>query len=295
MLDSTKATRTAASAGARVRAAKPTDRDQVCDLIERHFDGITRTDMQSLFDYHWSGSTPNYGLVIEAQGEVVGFVGTLYAERTVDGRVERFCNITSLCVDPTFRAMAPLLIIAAARQKDVTVTCLSPSPIVCRILEKSGFTLLDSDRLFVPPAFNLRGLAHGLLRFDTDPERIRQRLDEAQRHIMDDHIRYDCVPVLAWRKDRHCLLIVKKRQRYHVPVSEILYASDGDFLFRHTEAIAWRLLSLQRSCLLACSRRLFGQDAPAAMILKRKSFFRSRSVAGHQIDNLYSEFVLLSI
>ncbi|WP_448206890.1 hypothetical protein [Azospirillum sp. sgz302134] len=299
MLDEVKAapvtTSTTSTRGARIRAVEPRDFDAICDLVGRHFDRLTRDEWQRLFKYQWTGSSSNHGLVIDAQGSIVGFVGMLYSDRIIDGRVERFCNLTSLCVDSAYRAMTPLLIMASARQRDTTITCLTPCPIVCKIMEKAGLTLLDTERMFIPPVANLRGLARGFLRFETDPARIRPQLDEAQRQILDDHLPYGCVPVLARRGDRRCLLIVKRRKRFNVPVSEILHASDPDFLSDHIEAIGWRLMPLQKTLLISCSRRLFGKAVPLGYGLKRKGFFRSRTVTREHIDNLYSEIVVLPI
>jgi Predicted molecular chaperone distantly related to HSP70-fold metalloproteases len=286
-------------ARARPRPAQPDDVDSICDLLERHFGGITRSEWQKLFQYSWSAEKPDCGWVLDAGGEterrLVGFVGTVYSERTVNGRAERLCNLTSLCVDEEYRAMAPLLLAAVIRRRDVTLTCLTPAPSVCVMLKAAGFAPLDTGKLIVPPFANLFGLLKGLPKIECGAARIRDRLDDEQRRILDDHVPYGCLPVLVSRGDRRCFLLAKRRVRQHLPISEILFASDADVLARNMEAITWAIVAHQRTGALMCSRRLFGDSPPAGMINERPSLFRSQRITPGQIDHLYSEFVLLPI
>ena len=281
---------------ARVRPAGPEDAEAVLPLIERHFGtGIGRDVWRRLFHCPWSGDRPECGWVLDQGGRIVGFLGAVYSEREIDGRPERFCNLTSMCVDVEHRGMAPFLIMAAARRTDCTVTDLSPRPSVLRLLEKAGFTLLDPGKLIIPPLLNAATLAGGRPTIICDPERIRAELDQPMRRILDDHVAYGCLALLARRGGRRCLLVVKRRSVRRVPLSEILFASDPDFLARHIEAIAWTLVARQRTLAVSGDRRLFGPAPPRAFFLKSISMVRSTRLTGEQIDNLYTELVLLPI
>ena len=279
---------------ARVRPAGQGDVEAICDLIARHFGKrIRRDEWRRLFDYRWGAGAPDHGWVLDQEGHIVGYLGAIYAEREIDGQVERICNLTSMCVDATHRAMAPFLIMAAVRRGDCTVTGLSARPSVFRILERAGFAPLDPGKLVVPPLFNLFGLARGRPSFEWDPDRMRPELDGTALRILDDHLSYGCQCLLARYDDRRCLLVVKRRILRILPVSEILFATDRDFMTEHIEAVTWAIIVRQRTLAVMADRRLYGNGAPAAIFLKSPSLFRSRRLEAHQIDNLYSELVLL--
>ncbi|WP_448187846.1 GNAT family N-acetyltransferase [Azospirillum sp. sgz301742] len=281
---------------ARVRPAGPEDAEAILPLIERHFGtGINRDLWRRLFECSWSGGTQECGWVLDQGGRIVGFLGAVYAERDIDGRPQRFCNLTSMCVDVEHRGMAPFLIMAAARRTDCTVTDLSPRPSVLRLLEKAGFTLLDPGKLIIPPLLNAGTLAHGRPAITCDPDRIRLELDQPMRRILDDHVPYGCLALLAQRDGGRCLLVVKRRTVRRVPLSEILFASAPDFLARHIDAIAWTLTVRQRTLAVSGDRRLFGDAPPRSFFLKSISMVRSTRLTREQIDNLYTELVLLPI
>lgn len=283
-------------APARVRPAVPEDAEAILPLIERHLGtGIGRDVWRRLFDIPWNGGTPECGWVLDQGGRIVGFLGAVHAERDVDGRPERICNLTSMCVDVEHRGMAPFLVMAAARRTDCTVTDLSPRPSVLRLLERAGFTLLDPGKLIVPPLLNAATLRHGRPAITCDPQRIRPELEEPLRRTLDDHAPYGCLAVLAQQDGRRCLLVVKRRTVRHVPLSEILFASDPEFLARHIERIVWTLVARQRTLAVSGDGRLFGTTPPRSFFLTSISMVRSTRLTREQIDNLYTELVLLPI
>ncbi len=279
---------------ARVRPAVRDDIPAILPLIERHFGTrIDRAAWQRLFDYGW-GEKPNLGWVLDQNGRIVGFLGAIHAEREIDGRPERFCNLTTMCVDPDHRAMAPFLVMAAARLPGCTVTDLSPRLSVRHLLEKAGFTPLDPARLIIPPLLNAASLVHGRPAITCDAGRIRPALDPPLRRILDDHLPYGCLPVLLQRDGRHCLLLAKRRTlRRVVPLSEILFASAPDVLTRCIDAVAWTLAARQRTLAVSADSRLFGTAPPRGIRLTGVAMVRSLRLQPGRIDNLYSELVLL--
>ena len=57
---------------------------------------------------------------------VVGTLLALYSERLVEGRLERFCNLTSWCVLPDYRSRSISLLTALLRQHGYHFTVLTP-------------------------------------------------------------------------------------------------------------------------------------------------------------------------
>ena len=83
--------------------------------------------------------------------EVVGFVSTILSERMIRGETVRLCNTSSWIVKREYRAHSLALHAKVIADKSVTVTNLSPTLQVLKLLEKLGFTLMDkSERIILP-------------------------------------------------------------------------------------------------------------------------------------------------
>lgn len=277
----------------RVRPADTDDVDAILTLIARHFprSAIRPDEWRRLFAHGW-GSGRGIGWVLDRGGEVVGFLGAIHADRTIGGRTERCCNLTTMCVDTDHRAMAPFLIMAASRLRDCTVTDLSPRPSVLALLERTGFSRLDDGKLIVPwlPAARTpTGVT-----VDTDVGRIRAALDGDHRRILDDHAPYGCQPVLLRTPEGTCFALVKRRVlRRIVPLSEVLYASVPDRLSVHIAAVVRAVAPCQRTVGVMADRRLFGTAPPRGFAVKSPAAYRSTRLTPEAIDNLYTELVLL--
>ena len=66
---------------------------------------------------------------------MVGGIGAIYSERPVHGRTERFCNITSWCVQDAFRAQSMRLAMALTSQDGFHFTDLTPTAVVSKTLQ----------------------------------------------------------------------------------------------------------------------------------------------------------------
>ena len=82
---------------ASIRPARPDDRNEVVDLLHTHMSAkIPRERWALLFDYPWRpADAPDCGRVLQEGGRIVGYLGATYVDRTLDGRVERICNMSS--------------------------------------------------------------------------------------------------------------------------------------------------------------------------------------------------------
>src|SRR5262249_27867371 len=110
------------------------------------------------FNYPWKLAQFPYGYAMVDGNEIVGFLGTMFSARRVNGRKAIHCNIHTWIVDDDFRfrlgaegkgagrhLIAPLI-----EMKDVLITALTPSPRSKISCERSGFVSLDEDQVVVP-------------------------------------------------------------------------------------------------------------------------------------------------
>ena len=50
-------------------------------------------DWRILFDYQWDTEEGHCGYALLDKGKVVGMLGMVFSERTIDGAVRKFCNL----------------------------------------------------------------------------------------------------------------------------------------------------------------------------------------------------------
>lgn len=54
-------------------------------LLDFNNSDITKDDWRNLFSHSWKGDDDQYGYVLVDGGKIVGFLGTIFSEREVDG------------------------------------------------------------------------------------------------------------------------------------------------------------------------------------------------------------------
>ncbi|KZX22310.1 hypothetical protein [Rathayibacter tanaceti] len=241
---------------AEVRRATRDDAARVYDLIRSSTlrnAALPSEARARLFEPVWGGEEDYYGYVLEAEGEVVGFIGMLFTRREIAGAMRKFCELHSWYVKDEFRSESLMLLLPALSIKGMTLLNYTPSPEVYEISRKFGFAELEQEVLRILPV-PTPGALRADLRVETDEAAIGSALTGSQLRIFEDHRGLDCRHFLVRRRGRsgHLYAIVKKmRVTPRQPVGRILYFSDED---RLVDALGWlRLywsLALGVQCLI---------------------------------------------
>ena len=133
----------------------------------------------------WKVEAPNHGFMLWDGQRVVGAYLAFYADRTVAGRVERFCNLHAWCVLPDFRSHSIQLLMALLAQDGYHFTDLSPTADVAQLNALFKFRTLDTSTVFVPnvpwPRLPRRK------RISADPDVIASTLAGTELELYRDH------------------------------------------------------------------------------------------------------------
>ena len=281
-----------------VRPARPEDVEPLCTFLQLGFAGKTGVDgWRRLFDYEWLDKKPNLGFVLTLGDEIVGFLGAVYARRQIRGQTCVVCNCTSWYILPKYRGWGPALLTAALRDQDLCYTNFTASPTSVRMFEAMGFRCLDSQRIIFTPLLHLDTLRASGAEIIFDLDDIRSLLNGNQRLIFDDHLAYKCLH-LVLRDGAECAyLVLKRRTKRGLALSELLYCSAPHILVRHLERAKLAILRRQRTVALMADPRFFQAPLPRGVRIGRKgqALFRSSLFEPEELDNLYSELVLLPI
>lgn len=277
-----------------VRPARPQEIGTICDFLHTFMDpSVSPERFQRLFTYPWMADKPDLGFVLDNDGEIVGFISTIYADREINGRTERFCNLSSWYVHPDHRAKSLSLLSTVHRQGDLVFTNLTARPAVQKISQAMRYQLLDTYKLFAFPFAQLWTLFRPWPAVFTDPKQIEPLLTAPQRRILADHRHTDCRHLLLGQGPDACYLVWKRRVKQSVPFCELLFVSNPALLRRHFELVKWIVFCHGRAPLLAVDERLLGARLPLLYPYERITLFLAKRAGRADIDNLYSELALL--
>lgn len=278
-----------------VRHARESEVGAICEFLNTHMDpSVSRERFRNLFTYPWMPDKPNLGFVLEDDGRLVGFLSTIYGDREVNGRTERFCNLSSWFVLPEYRNQSLSLLTAVHRQGDLVYTNLTSRPAVQKISLALKYQLLDTYKMFAFPLTHLWTLFRlPWPRLRTAPREIEPRLSPQHQRYLRDHLDTPCRHLLLEAGGESCYLVWRRRVKQHVPFCELLFVSNPDLLRRHFERVKWAIYLRGFAFLLAVDERLLGGRLPLMYPYERVTLYKSARVDRMDVDNLYSELALL--
>lgn len=280
-----------------IRPAGPRDVDAICNFLHTHMDrrmGIGR--WRALMSYGWKSAKPTLGWLVEESGQIVGYIGLIYADRTIDGRSESLVNLTSWYLLRPYRGLETALAMlnAATADAGATYTVFSSRPAVTRLMRRAGFRCLDHSRF----VWHRSGTPSGGLQVLTEPAAIGPHLSPIDRRILDDHGSFDTAPYLLRDADGEtCFMLLSIRAKgADIAYHEALYISDPALFARHAQTFADMILPPEKALVAVDCRFLDGQAAATETeAIPAPRFFKSARLSPSQVDFLYSEIQLLNL
>lgn len=243
----------------------------------------------------WKVAAPNHGFLLRTdEGDIVGAYLAFYSERTVRGRVRRFCNLGAWCVLPEHRFHSLKLLKALLAQEGYVFTDLSPSGNVVPMNERLGFTHLDTATAVVPnlPWLPLRG------RLTADPAAIENTLTGENLQIYRDHVGTAAARhVVLRRGGRSCYVVYRTDRRKDLPFfASVLHVSDPQLFRSMRRRFQAHLLTRHGILALLAEPRVIGHRPRLSRMLgtPRRKMYRGEDVTDADVDYLYSELTCLS-
>jgi hypothetical protein len=266
-------------------------------FLERHMP-VRRSAAQWIegLSTQWSATRPNYGFLLREEGAVVGGIGAFYAERTIRGQPERFCNITSWCVLDSHRKYSMQLAMALVGQPGYHFTDFSPTEVVAKSLQFLKFRALDADVVVIP---NLPGLPDltSRARIISAPEQIGRDVPDAMADVWRDHARFPWLgQLIVGAAGDWCHVIYKRARFKRLPCAKIVHVSDSRLFQRWLGRVSgyflWRGMVSTH-----IEKRMLDHLPPLARV--RTGFnpkqYLSPTLGPGDIDYLYSESVALDL
>ncbi|HEX3803728.1 MAG TPA: hypothetical protein VHV75_12895 [Solirubrobacteraceae bacterium] len=244
----------------------------------------------------WQVAQPNAGFMLVAGTAITGVHLAFYADRQIEGQLERFCNLGAWCVLPDYRIHGIRLLRALLAQEGYTFTDLSPSGNVVSINSRLGFSFLDTTTSLMP---NLPWPSRP--RRDTitsDPALLERTLQGTELQYYRDHAGASAAKhLLLMRGQRSCYVVFRKDRRKGMPLfASLLYVSDPELFLGMARPLARHLLVRERIFATLIEGAVVPRAPRFAVKLtsSRRKMFRSDHLQSSQIDFLYSELACLS-
>ncbi|NEP60426.1 MAG: GNAT family N-acetyltransferase [Symploca sp. SIO2G7] len=272
--------------------------DKVYPLLQELDPSLTEHTWQSLFNYRWSREEDYCGYGLFDDQKIVGFIGLLFSKRVINHKVEHFCNLTSWVVKEEYRDHSLSMMLPILRLKNHTITDLSAIDKVVRISKRLGFKELDSKIkvLLSLGIFKSKFFAKNL-RFSQDKDIISKTLKDNDLQLFQDHLPYPhCGHLLAYNSSDYCYVIYTVVDKYELSHCYIHYISNPELFSKYSLGIRAKIAkSGHTSIVVVDSRMVRGLRLPLSYELSLLTkLYKSTSLRAEQIDNLYSELMLLN-
>jgi hypothetical protein len=272
---------------ARIRPARREDRAAVVELLHTRMNTrIPRERWALLFDYSWRpADAPDFGRVLDADGEIVGYLGATYVDRLQGGERVRICNMSSwyLLREHRGRGHGRAMVLDLAADPEVTYTDVTATPQVHgMLLAHAGFAVLDRERWILRRAPEQVG---GSILRDAD------ETAELRHHRGLTDVRF----LRAEVGGEACTLALQvKKKGVDIAYHQVLHVDSPEVLARHAGAIAAALLQDEPAVLAIDCRLVPVRPAGAeSEAIPQPRLYKSRRLSRERIDNLYTEVLLL--
>lgn len=258
---------------------------------------LSKEDWKALFTHNWGEPDDASGYVLVNREKIVGFFGTIFKLREFHGVKRRMCNLTSWIVEPQFRGQSLELLYRILEHSDATITCLTASEIAGKIYQAKGFKILDSGTAIIPvmPGW-LNKLKGGASRkgLEAVTGGIEGFLTDGEKELHKEHKPYGCRHLVIRHGADNCYLIATTVKAQWLKLGYVHYIGNHGLL-RDSFTQAARLLAdrLKVNALMIDQRMLRDLPVKLRFTYPRAKFFRPVGIEGRDVDNLYSEMILL--
>lgn len=285
-----------------LRPAFPGQFDEVYPLLREFPDsGMERDEWRRmLFDLPWTVEEPHRGYVLYDAGRAVGFLGTIFSRRVIDGAEHRFCNLSSWIVQEPYRSASLQLVLPVLALKGYTIVNFTASPAAHEVFVRLGFQPLEHRQVLITalgrPVEFLPGGSNQVL---TEPGDVRGALDVAGQRIFDDMVGTRTAQVVLIRDGRLSHVVAARTPwKGSSRLAHVLYASDWELVWANPGRLARGLRGPLDTVGLRIDERHIhglGKLPPFAALrdLAYPLLYRPASPAltPDKVDGIYSELV----
>jgi hypothetical protein len=286
-----------------IREARAEDFERVYPLLLEFENAHLKTEhWRQLFIDHTGLQNGHFGWVLVDGDDIAGFVSTILSERKFRGKTARLANTSSWIVKPAYRAHSVALHAKVIADQSVTVTNLSPTAQVLKLLEKLGFTLMDKSERIILPVVTPRTFMDRC-EILTRPSAVQNALNGENLRFFRDHQLPFNRHVLLRTAAGDCYVMMNRTLKtvggsLRLPFARVHHIGVPELFVRHLEKLVARVAASLKVVAMIVDDRMLHGTAPWHSLMRpggeRKAAFRSKTLTAEDIDGLYTEATLLN-
>jgi hypothetical protein len=269
---------------------------EVYPLLRELDPQLSQDHWRKLFSYQWNQPSNYCGYGLFDDGTAVGFLGLIFSHRQIANQKELFCNLTSWVVRPDYRSHSLSLMMPVMRLKDHTITDLSATAGVAKLSERLGFQPLDTTvRVLFPYGMT----TVNQVRLYSDDEIAILPLESSELAVFADHQPHaHCRQLVLHTDQGYCHVLYTLNMHPKLSYCHIQSISNAPLFERHQAIIRRRIIRDTGIRLIIIDSRLVAPiklPFSCQIRLRTPRLYRSQQLQPAQIDNAYSELVLLGL
>jgi hypothetical protein len=302
-----------------VREAREEDFDSIYSLLkELNSTTLCKNDWKKITQSYFPAPKETYGYVLVEEDEtVVGFLGTIFSEREIQGKSYNFCNIHSWIVSPKAKSGGINLLMKVLRLKNHVITNFTASAVPYQIFKSLKFkeVFYTNYKLLPLQKFSFRNSSVSI--DSITATNADQLLSSSDLKIYKAHAAFKNVDVLRVGSSTDYAMVISKKKPYlpgplaRIPflkeklvkrlfLAQIHYLTNSS-LFFSTFAQTGSALSICAKLGVAgliVSDNFLPIGAKAHKTLypsKRPFLYKHDEISEQLIDTLFSELFILNL
>ena len=268
--------------------------NDICIFLSRYFTTGDAQRWKKLFRLSWEIDAPCGYVMYNELHEVVGFIGTVYAQREINNSEILTCSLTSWAMDESTRGKGLSLIRSFIKEQNTLFLDLTANEPSRKIFNAFKFVSLESYEYIVPVFFSINKFRSIEFNHDIDSSKLSKTDDK----IMRDH-QESCVKFVKFTYNTNYVLIgYIEVKRKHLPFLEILSVSgEEDILSRYLFDMLKYLAYREKKLGSIIDSRFTNKNAES-VFFKRKiqnkifKYNGEHEISIKNIDMLYTEKVI---
>jgi len=286
----------------KIRPAQESDYGQVRLLLRELERGGVAPDWQRLFTRHWSSNETMFGFVLDDGGHIVGYQGMIFSRRTIRAKEHNFCNLTSTVVKQNYRLWSTALLTKPIRklQNDHTITFFASCDVGLAIYKHLGFKKLVRETRVIFPKLHFRNRWEwNLWLGKSAPSDLALESEALQIYL--DHRHLNCYHFFVSSNKGMSYAIMTKSKRKKLNVLRVHYATGPENIFECIQTNYHKLCARSGTACILVDKGVFDRHKfPDVVQLPSKwdrqdQMYFSNTLTGSEIDQLYSETVVLGV
>lgn len=194
-----------------IKEVYPHDFERVYGLLQLFENTrFKKEDFKKLFASYWQSSVNYKGLMVEEEGQLVGYLGLIFSDRVINGRPEVFCNLTTLIIHPSQRGkkLTHKIIAHLVQKGNYTFTAITPIPPLYNMYSQNGFVNLEDKRLLLWRKAVPNQPAE---QYTENPQLIEKQLQGVDLRIFNDHQQFNCIHAVYMYNNQPVYMVFKQR------------------------------------------------------------------------------------